>query len=329
MKRTLEPVDVMVGIGLCATIAAGYLLFMSTNGTLGAATLESISQLSMGSTGGASHLMDGMFWVQPALGQAIVEDYLLSRDASSRTATAVEALNRATMTDHYLKTSPLGYLDQIKASAAAGESDHGARVQFVMGRAIVNFTARGIRTGVLSPAPDLGKDYGEYNRRMIGIVEAAGKKMDEVFQNHHQTALGHAIMMATRDHLEFLVQSQQRMGSAIVRVAKIQSEYRDAMAGLQEQLAAAALASIHTEEIADRFDRLASAERSGQSQPVAFSEPRSWPETPIGVLFAASLALIGVFCVGLLTPSAEGEAEAEVAGEAKPEVPGEVYRRTA
>lgn len=327
MRRTLEPVDLMVGIGLCATIAAGYLLFMATNGTLGAAMPELESQFSMGDPGRTAQFMDGMFWVQPALGQAIVEDSLLSRDTSSRTATAVEALNRVTMTEHELNTSPLGYLDQVKAAAATTESEHMARVQFVMGRAIVNVTARGIRTGALSSASGLGKDYGEYNRRMIGVVEAAGKKMDDVFQHHHQTGLGQAIMMATRDHVEFLAQSQQRVGAAIVRVAKIQDEYRTTMAALQEQIAAAALASIHTEEIADRFDRLASAERSGQPQPIAFSEPRSWPETPVGVLFVASLALIGVFCAGILASAAEGQAEA--AGESTREMPGKVYRRTA
>ncbi len=62
MRRTLEPVDLMVVIGLCATLLGGYAVFISANGTLEAAGPETVSLNH--STG----IMAGMEWVQPALG---------------------------------------------------------------------------------------------------------------------------------------------------------------------------------------------------------------------------------------------------------------------
>ncbi|MES4787203.1 MAG: hypothetical protein C4294_16840 [Nitrospiraceae bacterium] len=70
-------------------------------------------------------------------------------------------------------------------------------------------------------------------------------------------------------------------------------------------MASVALASIHTEQIADRFAALASAETRAQAQPVFFSMPRSWPEVSVGLLIAASSALIALFVAGLLLPTYE------------------------
>lgn len=52
--------------------------------------------------------------------------------------------------------------------AATVPADHVAWVQYVMGPAIVNFTARGIRSGVLSADQYLS----EYNTNMIRVTEA-------------------------------------------------------------------------------------------------------------------------------------------------------------
>jgi len=127
MRRTLEPVDLMVELGDCATVMGGYFLHVAASGTLEAATPEPIA---IGRTAG---IMDAMDWVQPVLGQAIVDDYLLGREASSRTIAAAAEFNRATMIGHRLRSLPLMPFEGIRASAAEAEADHAARVQFVLG----------------------------------------------------------------------------------------------------------------------------------------------------------------------------------------------------
>ena len=127
MRHTLEPVDLMVVLGDCATVMGGYFLHVAASGTLEAASPEPIA---IGRTAG---IMDAMDWVQPVLGQAIVDDYLLGREASSRTIAAAAEFNRATMIGHRLRSLPLMPLEGIRASAAEAEADHAARVQFVLG----------------------------------------------------------------------------------------------------------------------------------------------------------------------------------------------------
>lgn len=317
MRRTFEPVDLMVVMGVCATVLGGYLLYMATSGTWEAATPQ---QVAFART---ADIMDAMDWVQPALGQAIVDDYLLGREASSQNIAAAAEFNRATMIGHRLQSSPFGHFDGIRTHATDVEAEHAARVQFVLGRSIVDFTARGVRTGALSP----DRLSGEYNRLMIAFAEATGHQMDEEFQNNHQVNLGWAIVTASQDRAQFAARNQERIGTAIVRVAKIQDGYQEAEGAMQGQVAALAIASIHTEMQADRFSSLAAADFTTQQQPLRQTEPRSWPEIPIGALFAASMGLIGLFLAGLLMPSVRPEAP--TMSQVRPEPAAQVYRKTA
>src|SRR5205807_10412649 len=117
--------------------------------------------------------------------------------------------------------------------------------------------------------------------------------------------------------------NQERMGTAVVRVTKAQDGYQEAEGAMQGQIAALAIASIHTEMQADRFARLAAGDVTAQQQPIRQTEPRSWPEIPIGALFAASTGLIGVFLAGVFMPS--GRAEAAIMSQVRPEPAGRVY----
>jgi len=96
---------------------------------------------------------------------------------------------------------------------------------------------------------------------------------------------------------------------------------------MQGQMAALAIASIHTEMQADRFARLAAGDVTAQQLPLRQTEPRSWPEIPIGALFAASTGLIGLFLAGLFMPS--GRPEAPTMSQVRSEPAGQVYRKTA
>lgn len=260
-----------------------------------------------------------MDWVQPALGQAIVENYLLEREASLETTLAVTELNRAFTKEQSLQATPNAHLEQIAVHADQIDQEHAGRVQYVAGRSIVTSTARGVRAGALSPS-QIG---GSFNRRIIEMAEASMNGMEDNYRQTREPMLGWAIVSAGQQHLTFAEQLQHRLGTAITRVVRVQDGYEQTLGEAQGQLASVALASVHTEQVADRFAQLAKAD---YNQPApAFSGPRSWPDIPIGLLIAFSTCLVGLFFVGLLTPGMRPEEAA--APEAKPEVAP--YRKTA
>ncbi|MEW6542278.1 MAG: hypothetical protein AB1411_01560 [Nitrospirota bacterium] len=318
MKRRLEPVDLMVAVGVFATVLGGYFIFISANGTLEAAASQTDSAAQLVSP------LDAMQWVQPALGQAIVEDYLLERQEQRDMAKAAMALSRALLTGQRVQFTPFELVERVGMYETSLEADHAIRVQYVLGRTIVNFTTRGVKNGLLSPA----QLDGGYNRRMIRLAELNAGRMEEDYQRLHQSLLGWQIVATSLAHDQLASQVQQRMGEAIAAFTLVQDGYREARAGTQEQLAAVTIASIHHEQVADRFDHLASADaltRPGETVPM--TQPRSWPEVPVGFLFAASALLVGLFLAGLLTPSVEHEPVFVAEGQA--EAAGGTYRKTA
>jgi flagellar basal body-associated protein FliL len=318
MKRNLEPIDLIVAVGLFATVVGGYFFYMAASGALEAAGFQ-IASVERSS--GISTPMDAMEWVQPALGQAIVDNALLERKVAEETTAAAKELNRATMMGQVFDSTPTAYVDQLKVRAGRVDTEEGARIQYVMGRSIVGFTARGIRSGALTP----GLYDGAYNRRMIERTDAQGTAMMDAYRETREPMLGWAIVAASQGHQELADQIQHRIGTAITQVAQVQDGYMDAMGDAQVQLASVALASVHNEQIVDRFEQLARADL-GRPHAVAFSEPRAWPDIPAGLLAFMSACLVGVFFIGLLTPTMRPEEEAATS-EATPEPAP--YRKTA
>jgi hypothetical protein len=316
MTRRIEPIDLMAAVGAFATIIGGYFLFMAANGTLESvqpqvATVEQTSA-EMGP-------MAAMEWVQPALGQALVQNDLLDRAIIGDIQAAAKDLNRVLLMAQSLEDTATSF-NELAASMMARDTDHVARVQYVLGRSIVVFTGRGVRSGVLSPS----LVDGPYNQRMIALAETRGHDMESAYEGTGQPMLGRAIVAATQDAVKSDEQLQDRLGKAIVRIASLQEE-NQARGDAQTQLALLTLASIHTEEMADRFESLGKAEASLQPSAVVFSEPRTWPDVPSSVLMAGSIGLIGVFFVGLMMPSARPEELPTIR-----EFPSEpVYRKTA
>jgi hypothetical protein len=94
------------------------------------------------------------------------------------------------------------------------------RVQAVMGRAIVNFTARGIRSGVLSADQYLS----DYNTRMFCTTEASGQRLDHEFASTWQATLGRRIVDASKNHRWQACAIQERLGTAILHVTQAQQD---------------------------------------------------------------------------------------------------------
>jgi hypothetical protein len=308
--RILEPVDIAVAVGILATVLGGAFMFMTADGILEGA----ISQQNMAQ---ATDTQDPMQWVQPALGQAIVNDMILAREGYEQTIGAAAELNNARLARERLQSTPFdGFLADVTALSKTLETDHEARAQFVMGRRIVEFTGRGVRAGIYGTGPLAVR----YNRRMVRAAEREVVRMDGHYRQGREAALGETIVASTFGRLQLEDLAQQRLRQATLRAASVQEAYSSSMAEAQEQLATVTMAAVHHEEIVDRFDKLASADASQTGEAVFFSSPRSLPEVPMGLLVALSFGLIGIFLIGVSTRETEtamGMSEEPGAGETR------------
>lgn len=296
MQRRYEFLDLIVTIGLCATIVAGGLLFMVANGTW---QMKTVGLESMGQATGS---LTGMDWVQPVLGQAIVDHTILERNHTKAASAATIQLDGMILERNRWQNSPYGYLDSIATRATWTEAEHVGRVQAVMGRSIVNFTRRGVRSGLWSSVERAAYD----NPRMIGVTKAMGQRMDAAFLAGWQPNLGHAIVAATQESTTRSALRQERLGMAIVQQATADNTYEPARAAIQEQLGGATMVATLTESQVGRArpDRLTANAAADVSRP---GVPTGISTTTIVV---ASLLLASLFSAGLfLSPILPGTHE--------------------
>src|SRR5262245_26509499 len=169
MSHRYNTIDIIVGVGMCAIVFGAFLVFFAANGTYQVATPQIITIEQ------PSDIQLGMTLLQPALGQAIVDQALFERQTNQAMPQSASEWNRATLAQQEFQSLPGGPLGAVMRQAATVPADHMARVQYVMGRAIVNFTARGVRTGVLSADQNLS----DYNTNMIRLTEARGQHLDQ------------------------------------------------------------------------------------------------------------------------------------------------------
>jgi hypothetical protein len=312
MERKLEPVDLIVAVGLFATIVGACSFFIAANGGLSGSAQETSSP--------PSEVMSARQWVQPALGQSIVEEAVLSRKALAGTRAAAFELVEALGMSAQFQQPPSGYLKSIVMRARTAEQEQAARVQHVIGQMVVNMTARGVRNGHLSASdPD-----SAYNRQWLDIAQSTAKRMDAEFQAYREANLGTMIIAASIGQTLANEQSQERLGAAMVRMAQVQDTYGEAIRAAEVQTAAVIMAALRTETLDGRLRELAEAEPAAGTESVPYVAARNFPEIPVSILVAGSAAAIGVFLVGLMWPSRkEG---LSIAGSA--EESSRTYRKT-
>ncbi len=289
MSHRYNTIDIIVGVGMCAIVFGAMLIFFGANGTYQVATPQPISiEQSIDSE-------IGMALLQPALGQTIVDQVLLERRTNQLIAQSASEWNQATLAHQEFESLQGDPLGAVVRQAATVPADHMARVQYVMGRAIVNFTARGIRSGVLSADQYLS----EYNTSMIRATEAWGQRLDQEFASTWQATLGRGIVDAIQNYTERAGAIQERVGTALLHLMQAQAGSEEVRAAQQEQLASLMVAAIRTEALTDRLTLLAAIESFPEDTAVASTEPASWPEIPMGYLTVAGLMLMTIFFGGL------------------------------
>jgi hypothetical protein len=233
-----------------------------------------------------------MRWLQPILGQAIVDQDLLDRRHATVVPAAMAQLTGVNGEYMRWQKSPFGYLDSIRTSAMWAEADHATRVQTVMGRAIVQFTQRGVRSDMLSSEGDIL----DFNTRMIDRTDTLGQRMDDEFLASWQANLDRAIVVATHDRAKVSASTQERLGSAIMQLTTVETGYDAAHAAIQEQLGGATVVATLTQWQMSGTG----LESSDQGPIVMVAELRSWPALPMTTIVVASLILMSLFSAGLL-----------------------------
>ena len=289
MSHKYTSIDVIVGVGLCAIVFGALLLFVAVSGTFQTAPVA-YAPLDQ-----PTGLAAGLAMLQPALGQAIVERAILARHSNQGMTEAVAEWNKATLAAQSLQSIPGGPFGSILRDAATVPDRHAARVQTVMGREIVNFTKRGVRSEMLSANQYLS----QYNDRMIRTAKARGELLDREFTSTWQATLGHRIVAAAQDYRGLSLSIQEQLGRAILRVTHLQATLEERWAQNEYQLASLIVAAVRTGALTDRLTQLAIVEPTPAPAVVASQDQASLPHIPVAVLAAATLGLVAIFFAGL------------------------------
>jgi|CXWL01.1.fsa_nt_gi hypothetical protein len=318
MSYRFNTIDIVVGVGICAIVFGAFLFFVAANGILQAALPQPmLAEEPVG-------LQLGMTWLQPTLGQAIVDQAIFERRSNQAVAQSASEWNRATLAYHEWQSLPDGPFGAIRHQAVVVPAEHMARVQGVMGRAIVNFTQRGIRSGVLSA----DQYVSDFNTNMIRATEARGQRLDHEFATTWQATLGRRIVDAAQHYTRQAGAIQERLGAALVQVVQAQQLSEEGNAARQGQMASLVMAAARTEALEDRLTLLAAIESFPEETTVAATTtPAAWPEMPMGYLLVAGLVLFGIFLGGLRLAAQSRELKA--LGERKYNASRWVYRTAA
>lgn len=287
MERRFEPVDLVAAVGVFATIMGACTFFLAANGSLSSSVRETFSTP-------LSAVTVAMQWLQPALGESIVERQVLQRNAVHDMQQAALQLVSAMEVAEEFGLAGHGYLDRIVARAQTAAEEQAGHIQFVMGRMIVNFTAQGVRNDQLSAS---ALD-GPYNGRWLEITQATHKRLRSEFEQHSQSNLGEAIVSASVAQIALQGQSQERLGTAIARIAYVQEVYREASRAADVQSAAVMTAAFRTQALDGRLAELARAEPVGHPV-VPYIPAHTIPDITMSVLVAGSAAAIAIFLMAL------------------------------
>lgn len=302
MTYPYNGIDIIVGFGLCAIVFGALFFFVATTGTFLVAAPPAMSEPFFSS-------VDGMVWLQPALGKAIVDRTILQRQSDRITAQAILEWDQALLAHYSLQSMPGGPFGFIMDRAVTMPDDHAARVQAVMGRSIVNGTRRGVHSGVLSAS--LARS--PYNRDMIGAAELLGERMHGAFIATWQPLLGRWIVEAGLDYAVRAAAVQEQLGLAIIHVAQARTGLEEAWGVNQYQLGTLLAAVDRAATMTESADQVLLAGTTPTAGAVVQAPEQAmvWPGVPLGYLFAAMIGMALVFFSGLRLSAMGREARAQ------------------
>ena len=258
-----------------------------------------IRSVGRGATGQPTDNLTGIDLLQPVLGHAIVDHVLLERRHAKDAAAAITHIDALIFERNQWHRFPYSYLDSVTTGASWADSEHTARVQTVMGRSIVNFTRRGVRSGLWSSVERAAYD----NPSMVSVTKAMGQNMDRAFLANWQPNIGRGIVVATQENEKRSTLRQEQLGTAILEMATVQEVYEPVRAAIQEQLGSATVVAIRT----GSQEGGATPDRLTADRVAALSAQDALPRISTTTTFiVASLILISLFTTGLFVLSSRG-----------------------
>lgn len=201
MDRISKLFDLTTPVALLAT-GAGIVLclfFLFASTTFGKNLQETV-------VNGSVDIQVSLRWIQPILGQAIVEDTLLKQQYGNHIDGPVTTMKPTTLEGRathqkVLETAIASHIENL-------EADHSTRVQWILGRLIVTFTSQGIRTGMVTA----DKSADKPNRRIIALAQETGTKLDDAFKAERQARIGTTIVSETLPRARRTDNSLERVG---------------------------------------------------------------------------------------------------------------------
>lgn len=162
MDRTFKSSDLFTVLGMMMTLVGIFicLLFLFTPIVFG----ETLSDMVVNTS---PDFQLSMRWIQPIVGQAIVEDALIKQQYGNE-------VGEATKTRNWIQS-------QATEGADAMKIDRAALVQWVIGRLIVELTSHRIESGRLGDST---------NQRIMTIAQQVERQFNETLSVEWQTKLG-------------------------------------------------------------------------------------------------------------------------------------------
>lgn len=201
MDRIFKFIDLTTSVALLTTVVGIVLclFFLFVPITFGKNLPETV-------VNGSVDIQVSLRWIQPILGQAIVEDTLIKQQYGNYIEDLVTTPKRATLAtrpthEKVLETASAAHIQSL-------EADHSTRVQWVLGRLIVTFTSQGIRTGMVTA----DKSADESNRRIIALAQETGTKLDDAFKVERRARMRTTIMTKTLPQAPSTDNSWERVG---------------------------------------------------------------------------------------------------------------------
>ncbi len=251
MKPRVDPLDVIVAVGMFATIVGGLFLVVASYGSWGAPPPPK--------TDNPMTVMSVMRSLQTSIGEGIVEvaklNYGFSNSLDRVTASQAHASRNL---DALNKKPPIS--EVVQSRFVQAQAEHDGRLQYLMGKSIVTLTGQGVRSGVLT-ANTLN---GPVNDRIIKTAAKYGALGQERFNGQSQAVLGRWIVQESSSRQRLHALLQERMGEAIVQKTSIEHTYGATNSGLQNQLQALTAAAIRSETPGMRLALLPSSEQNIQ-----------------------------------------------------------------
>lgn len=234
MKPRVDPLDVIVAVGMFATIVGGLFFVVASYGSWGVSPPSKEDN--------PMTAMSVMRSLQTSMGEGIVEVAKLNYGFNNSIDRVTAAQSHASRNlDALNKKAPIPEVVQSRFVQARAERE--GRLQYLMGKSIVTLTGQGVRSGVLT----VNTLDGPVNDRIIKTAAKYGALGQERFNGESQAAMGRWISQESQSRQRLHALLQVRMGEAIVQKASIDHVYGATNSDLKTQLQALTAAAIRSE----------------------------------------------------------------------------------